>query len=196
LGTVANTTLHRFAVSGLFIASLTTLGAWFVVKPVRALLPNSMGMVCPNAQICVESETQTAEAQALYAEALAFVSNRVGKLESTPKVVFCHTDACADAFGLGKRSAVTVGSWVTIIGPRAWKPYYVRHELIHVLQSQQLGELPLLFKPQWFKEGMAYGLSEDPRHPLPEPFESDRAQFDAWVRTVPADQFWARAAKL
>ncbi|NBW51763.1 MAG: hypothetical protein EBR49_17075, partial [Betaproteobacteria bacterium] len=76
------------------------------------------------------------------------------------------------------------------------KPYYVRHELIHVLQSQQLGELPLQVKPQWFKEGMAYGLSEDPRHPLPEPFESDRAQFGAWARSVPADQFWARAAEL
>jgi hypothetical protein len=67
-----------------------------------------------------------------------------------------------------------------VIGPRAWKPFYVRHELIHYSQAERLGTLSLLLKPQWFVEGMAYALSQDPRAPLAEPFESYRRSFLAW----------------
>jgi hypothetical protein len=189
-------TLRSGALSVLSIVLIASVGAWFIVKPVRALFPTWVGMVCPNGQVCLDTAPRSAEAQALYEEAITFVSTGIGTLQGSPKVVFCSTDACAENFGLGKRSAVTIGSWVTVIGPRAWKPYYVRHELIHVLQSQRLGELPLMRKPQWFKEGMAYSFSQDPRRPLAEPFESERAQFESWYHAAHADQLWTRAVDL
>lgn len=78
----------------------------------------------------------------------------------------------------------------------AWKPYYIRHELIHVLQAEQLGVLSLLRKPKWFVEGMAYALSEDPRVPLAEPFETDRAAFRKWYLTTNKVNVWRDAEKL
>lgn len=123
-----------------------------------------------------EGEAQRPEAERLYAEATSFLAENVGPVADTPRFIFCSSEACAATFGLGKRSAVTTGTIGTVIGPRAWKPYYVRHELIHHLQAQQLGTLRLLLKPSWFSEGMAYSLSEDPRPELIQPFQGYRAQ--------------------
>jgi hypothetical protein len=107
-----------------------------------------------------------------------------------PWVVFCAQAACAEQFGLGTRSAVTVGTVGTVIGPKAWQPYYVRHELIHQLQAEQLGSVLLLLKPTWLIEGMAYALSDDPRPQLVEPWQAHRARFLAWYAHA---ALWDRA---
>src|SRR5205085_647089 len=112
------------------------------------------------------------------------------------RIVFCSTQACADSFGLGARSAVTLGTFGTVIGPRAWQPFYVRHELIHYEQFTKLGYLRVLRSPAWLVEGMAYGLSEDPRKPLAQPFESYREQFFAWLSGTDARAMWRRAADM
>jgi hypothetical protein len=85
---------------------------------------------------------------------------------------------------------VTLGTLGTVIGPRAWKPYYVRHELIHQAQGQRIGVIALLFEPGWVVEGMAYGLSEDPRVPLAEPFESQRKEFLRWYGAIEPRAIW------
>jgi len=133
---------------------------------------------------------------ALYDEASAFVAREVSPLQDSPRFVFCATDACASSFGLGVRSAVTLGLFGTVVGPRAWKPYYLRHEMIHVLQAERLGVFSLLFKPAWWVEGMAYGLSADPREPLAEPFQTERATFRAWWATIDRAQLWVLARDL
>jgi hypothetical protein len=175
---------------------VVALAAWMLVRPVRVLAPQWLGMQCLTATVCVEDRGELERATALHAEALSFVSRTVGTLQISPTVIFCSTEQCADAFGLGARSAVTLGSWGTVVGPHAWRPHYLRHEMIHVLQAERLGILPLLLKPAWFKEGMAYGLSEDPREPLNEPFEGWRAQFRSWYAKLPPAQLWTEAAKL
>jgi hypothetical protein len=97
---------------------------------------------------------------------------------------------------LGVRSAVTVALLGTVIGPKAWKSYYVRHEMIHVLQAENIGVIPLLFKPSWFVEGMAYALSEDPRETLVEPFQTDRQLFKSWYETTGKNSVWSAATAL
>ena len=170
--------------------------AWFVVKPVRVVLPELAGVQCVTRTICTDDPAQLARAQALYSEALDFVRSNVSVVSVQPRVVFCATQACADRFGLGARSAVTLGTWGTVIGPNAWKPFYVRHEMIHVAQAEHLGVLSLLRKPSWFVEGMAYGLSQDPRAPLAEPFEGYRRAFFTWYEGVGKDRLWGSAAQL
>jgi hypothetical protein len=91
---------------------------------------------------------------------------------------------------------VTLGTWGTVIGPKAWTDYYVRHELIHHLQGQRLGVLNTLLKPPWFVEGMAYALSGDPRAPLAEPFEGYRRTFSAWMDAVDKGKLWENAGGL
>lgn len=170
--------------------------AWAVVKPVRVLAPEWGGVTCVTATVCVDDVSRSAEAQALHAEALAFIAARISPVEGAPRVTFCASQACADHFGLGARSAVTLGTVGTVIGPRAWKPYYVRHELIHYVQARRLGVLPLLAKPSWFVEGMAYGLSEDPRQPLAQPFDGYRSEFLRWYGAVGKERMWLEGERL
>ena len=172
------------------------LAAWFIVKPIRAIAPSTLGMHCASPSICVDEPDKLQDATALYNEALLFVGKNVGAIEGTPLVVFCSTQHCADQFGLGARSAVTVGTVGTVIGPKAWKNYYVRHELIHQLQWQRFGVLQLLFKPSWLIEGMAYSLSDDPRAQLAEPLQQYRNQFKQWIAQVGRDNMWQAAKSL
>lgn len=171
--------------------------AWVVVRPVRVVLPEvGARITCVNAVVCLDDPSKAESAKALYTEAVSFVSRHIGVIEGSPKVIFCSTQACADHFGLSARSAVTVGKFGSVISPRAWKAYYVRHELIHYEQYQRLGVIRVLRSPGWLIEGMAYGLSEDPRQPLSEPWESERKKFFSWYGTVQQDQVWSRAADL
>jgi hypothetical protein len=169
---------------------------WFAVKPVRVVAPGLMGLHCLNASVCVDDPSRMVQAAGLYAEGAAFVPELLGPFKGKPRVVFCASQACAEAFGLGARAAVTLGTWGTVIGPRAWESYFVRHELIHYAQAERLGTLRLLFKPQWFVEGMAYALSQDPREPLTEPFESQRRRFRAWYAAVGKQALWQAARDL
>lgn len=170
--------------------------AWAIVKPVRVVAPEWGDITCTSPTVCVDDLSKRAEAEALYAEAVRFVDAKVSPLPGQPRVTFCSSQTCADHFGLGARSAVTLGTVGTVIGPRAWKPYYVRHELIHYLQARQIGVLQLLVKPAWFVEGMAYGLSEDPRVPLAQPFEGYRSEFLTWYRSVGKDNLWIAGDRL
>lgn len=171
--------------------------AWAAVRPARVILPEvGSDIICVDAAVCVDDVSKLDSARALYTEAVSFVAQHIGGIEGRPKVVFCSTQACADHFGLGARSAVTVGQFGSVVGPRAWKPYYVRHELIHYEQYQRLGIVRVLRSPGWLIEGMAYGLSGDPRQTLSEPWQSYRQQFRAWYGAVPPDQLWSRAADL
>lgn len=180
----------------LLLLVVVPVAAWALVKPVRVIAPGLVGLDCAqDSPVCVEDPARNAEARQLVADGMAFVASHIAPVEGAPRFVFCSTQACADSFGLGARSAVTAGTWGTVIGPRAWAPHYVRHELIHHLQGQRLGLLPRLFKPTWWVEGMAYALSEDPRTPLAEPWEGHRREFNAWYALVGADQLWDEEAR-
>lgn len=185
--------LRRLA---LVLGAIVPALAWAIVKPVRVVAPEWVGITCTSQSICVDDPSKASEAQALYAEAIAFVGTNVSAVPGQPRITFCSSQACAENFGLGVRSAVTLGTFGTVIGPRAWEPYYVRHELIHYLQGRQLGVLQLLVKPSWFVEGMAYGLSEDPRAPLAQPFEGYRSAFLSWYKSVGREKLWIEGGRL
>lgn len=180
----------------LILLVIAPLAAWWLVKPVRVLAPGLVGISCSSGLVCVEDSAQLGVAEKLYGEAVSDVGQTISPLAGTPRVIFCSSEACADSFGLGARSAVTLGTAGTVIGPRAWKPYYLRHELIHHLQGQRLGVLRHLLLPTWFVEGMAYSLSRDPRAPLAEPWESHRRRFNAWYGSIAKKQLWEAADKL
>ena len=170
--------------------------AWAFVKPVRVVAPELEGVTCRSEFICTDDVSRYQEAASLYDEALYFVESAVGTISKKPRVTFCATDACFQSFGLGKRSAATIGTFGIVISPRAWDQYYVRHEMIHHLQNEKLGMIKVWSYPQWFIEGMAYSLSEDPRPKLSEPFEQYRSQFTNWYKQVGKEQLWSKASNL
>lgn len=177
------------------IIFIAPLAAWYLIKPIRLIAPEVLDIKCYADGLCLDNEEKYAEARILHLEAIAFLSKNTGSFESTPNVVFCSTWECATKLGLGKRSAVTFATYGSAISPRAWKPHYVRHELIHQLQAQELGLVKLLMLPSWLVEGMAYSLSQDPRTPLTQPWEGYRTQFVAWRTGIGESDMWSEAAK-
>jgi hypothetical protein len=182
----------------LFIVAVlcTPAAAWAFIKPIRVFAPEWNGVSCINETICTDDISRYQEAVKLYDEALHYVDSSVGVIKNRPHVIFCDSDVCSRSFGLGKRSALTIGRFGIVISPRAWKAYYVRHEMIHHLQSEKLGILKVWRDPRWLTEGMAYSLSEDPRPKLSEPFEQYRAQFNQWYRQVGKEHLWEQASKI
>ncbi|WP_306716184.1 hypothetical protein [Burkholderia dolosa] len=168
--------------------------AYGVVKPLRVVAPALVpGVTCPRAGICVDDSAKLDAAQRLYRDGYARAAAAVGPFHAAPHVVFCSTRTCADAFGLGERAALTLGNVGVAIAPRGWHTYFVAHELIHHRQAEVLGNVAVMTKPRWLIEGMAYSLSDDPREPLKEPFESWRARFAGWRAALGGQPLWDAA---
>ncbi|MBV1873940.1 MAG: hypothetical protein KUG80_04120 [Gammaproteobacteria bacterium] len=168
---------------------------WFLFKPIRVLAPELNGMTCPEQYLCVDDPRNVNRAKSLYEDALLFVHENVGVLNTKPMVIFCTAEICSKAFGMGRRSAMQLPMGI-VIGPRAWKEYYVSHELIHQLQQQKFGVLYVFQKPKWYLEGMAYLLSDDPRLDLNEPLQKYRQEFKVWLSSVGKDNLWLAGEKL
>lgn len=164
-------------------------------KPVWLVQPIA-GVSCIRDVLCTDDTTRLNEAEQLYDESFTFVAASVAPLEKRPLVVFCASEECYGSFGFRNASAKSIGSFCIVISPRGWKPYYLRHEMIHRLQAQQLGAMRMYFEPEWFVEGMAYSLSEDPRPEIAEPFQTFRSKFDAWYQGVGKDKIWVEAKRL
>jgi len=165
-----------------------------LVRPLRVVVPALMpGITCPDAQICTDNLAALDDARALYRDGTGMAAAAVGAFHQSPRVVFCTTQACADTFGIGRRAAEAIGNVGLVVAPRGWKPFYVAHEMIHHRQAESLGNLAVATGPRWLIEGMAYSLSGDPRHPLGQPFEQWRSQFDAWHASIGSRDLWETA---
>jgi hypothetical protein len=168
--------------------------AWAFIKPVRVLAPELAGVEC-DGRICTDDPARLKEAATLLDQAERYVRRNVGDMHGVPRAIFCSAAACSHAFGLESAAAYNFGTFAIVIGHKAWQPHFVRHELIHHLQSERLGSLDnWLLKPKWFREGMAYSLSGDPRRPLPQPLEGYRAEFETWYPGKA--EVWTEAGRL
>lgn len=180
----------------LIILFLMPIAVWSAYKPVRVIVPQWNGVSCITEQICIETLEKAEEARVLYDSSVAFVNDFVGVMENNPRVTFCSSVECFKAFGFRAPSkAKAVGLSGIVVGPDGWKGHILRHEIIHHLQSERLGIIRQWRSPPWFKEGMAYSLSGDPRN-LTEPFNSYREQFGNWYQQVGKEELWKAAGKL
>ena len=173
------------------------VAVWVIYKPMRVLAPTLVsGITCANDIVCTDDATRHPEAVKLYDEAMEFVDSSVGKIEKKPRIIFCATESCFNSFGFGGASANTAGVSGIVISPRAWKDYYIRHEIIHHLQAEKMGVMSWWRSPAWFKEGMAYFLSQDPRKTLSEPNQEYRDRFAQWYKSVGKEKLWQESRKL
>lgn len=171
------------------------VGAWMGVKPIRVLAPELVGVSCAK-HVCVEEPSLRQEAEQLY-EASHEVVAQLGHFKQPPQAIFCSTQRCFKSFGFERAAAKNIGTFGIVVGPRGWRPYYLQHEMIHHLQNERLGILRAwVMTPEWFMEGMAYSLSNDPRPELSEPWESYRLRFNEWYSQIEKDQLWQQAAQL
>ena len=180
----------------LIVLLLIPGASWAFYKPVRVLAPELNGTTCVSNTVCVEDVSRYEDASRLYEDAFDFVTAVLDEIEEKPRVIFCSTHECFESFGFDRAGAHTVGISGIVVGPRGWKDYILRHEMIHHLQAERLGVFTQWRSPEWFKEGMAYALSRDPRPVLSEPWEGYRSRFRAWLKSVGKEQLWTEAARL
>lgn len=126
----------------------------------------------------MDSWSRLGEAESLVSAGLANLEVKLSPLDFRPMVIFCTTQECFEGFGFDRASAQTLGTSATVIGPKGWAPHHLKHELIHQWQAAEVGSLKMLMLPEWFREGMAYALSDDPRNTLSEPWQSYRERFE------------------
>ena len=184
--------LKRF----LFVALLALpLTAWAFAKPVRLLLPELNGVTCLDS-VCVDDATRMSEAKALYESAHEHVSSKLTPIAGRPLMVFCSTAACYKSFGGGAERAITYPNFGSLIAPSSWAPHFARHELVHALQAKELGAVRMMLGPPWFREGMAYSVSDPPSHDMPRQFQGYRDQYESWAMGIETAEIWSAAGKL
>lgn len=179
------------------VFALSPIAAWAFYKPVRVIAPQLGGVVCISPVLCIDDLSRLSQARELYDNALSAVERNVGTIQNTPRGIFCATEECSRHFGLHWTAAFNVGTFGFVIHTRGWEPHFVEHEMIHHLQNERLGSISNLFRPVWWREGMAYSLSRDPRRPIPaRTLEEYRMKFEAWYKMIGHDSLWEAAEDL
>jgi len=168
----------------LSIVALFILAVFVIYKPSRILIPEMNGVECVTQAICIDDTARLEEAEALVADAVIDIENTLGPLKNYPKFVLCSTQRCYEKFGFKRAAAHAIGKSGIVVGPRGWIPHYVKHEIIHHWQAENIGIIEMLFVDEWLIEGMAYALSNDPRQELAEPWQAHREKFIEWYQSI------------
>jgi len=124
-----------------------------------------------------------------------------GGLRSDPDFLACATDECYARIGGGRERGVAVLNRAVMLSPRGLDPVIATHEFTHVELHARLGRGSV---PQWFDEGLAVLVSDDPRYLRPTG-EGDRCLVEPagplpetlgdWLGAASADaQVYAQAA--
>lgn len=147
----------------------------------------------------------SAEQRAQVTEAVDEGTRRVtaffGDLRGHPEFLACLTDGCYSRIGGGGERGIAVLNRAVMLSPRGVDPVIAAHELTHVELHTRLGQRSV---PQWFDEGLAVLVSDDPRYLRPAG-EGDRClvtptgplpeTLDGWLHAASADaQVYAQAA--
>lgn len=127
------------------------------------------------------------------------VGDFYGGRRSSPDVLVCLSEDCYRRIGGGRERGIAVLNRAVMLSPRGVDPVIASHELSHVELHARLGDGEV---PQWFDEGLAVLVSEDPRYLAP---AGDRClvassgplpvTLAGWLREASADPLlYARAA--
>jgi hypothetical protein len=180
--------------AALIVAAAMPVAAWAFVKHVRIIAPELNGVSCVGA-VCVERMSTLPFAQQLHAQAMDNIAAKLRPLDKPPRAVFCSTPACYQSFGGGRERGAAIGNLGVIIPPQSWQIYIVEHELLHMLQSQELGLIGRERTPPWFKEGMPFHISAPPDFDLPDYARPLVDQYQAWEQRVGRDNVWTEIGR-
>ncbi|WP_219462087.1 hypothetical protein [Nonomuraea rhizosphaerae] len=140
--------------------------------------------------------TQTVDTAAERVE--AFYGTRL----SSPTLLVCLTEQCYRHIGGHKERGIAVLNRAVMLSPRGLDPVIASHEMSHVELHARLTAASEV--PQWFDEGLAVVVSDDPRYLAPRS-ATDRClvrpdaplpvSLDDWLRTAGKDaNTYAKAA--
>lgn len=192
--------------AGVILAAMA--GLHFVYPAVAAAgCPSCYGFVDMGDHIFIQGSTapETRDtAKATIEEARTRVRAFYGSLEAHPRVLLCQTDDCYRPLGGGSRGVALLDQ-ALILSPRGIDAVIATHELAHVEFHRRIGLRATLSRsvPQWFDEGLAVAVSDDPRYLAPgsQP-DRCRSQPDgdlptsrtAWIEAPQSVDLYAKAA--
>ncbi|MEV0622993.1 hypothetical protein AB0I81_57415 [Nonomuraea sp. NPDC050404] len=119
---------------------------------------------------------------------------------SSPDLLVCLTEDCYRGIGGGRERGVAVLNRSVMLSPRGVDVVIASHEMTHVELHARLDGAEV---PQWFDEGLAVLVSDDPRYLAPagedrclaEPRRDLPVTLDDWLRAASADaRVYAEAA--
>ena len=184
---------------GIIVLIITALpfAAWGFYKPMRVLAPELNGLTCINERICLDDIRKRETAELLYLESSITTNNAIGHFYNDPRVIFCATEKCYESFGFKSPSlAHAVGTSGVVISPRGWSNTKIIHEFVHHIQAERIGVIPMLFKPDWLIEGMAYYISNDNMHGVPQRYIEAKKRFEKWYVELENEKLWETAKNL
>ncbi|MBG0819632.1 hypothetical protein HS048_02550 [Planomonospora sp. ID91781] len=122
-----------------------------------------------------------------------------GGRESSPDILVCLSDDCYRRIGGGGERGIAVLNRAVMLSPRGVDSVIASHELTHVELHARLAGAEV---PQWFDEGLAVLVSDDPRYLAPtgdrcllDPRRPLPVTLEEWLRRASADpQVYAQAA--
>ncbi len=93
------------------------------------------------------------------------VASFFGDTLFTTKVIACSSEACFTANGGVSAKGKAYGSSMLLLSPRGLNQVIIAHELAHIELHGRVGALRSWRSiPQWFDEGLAVLVSDDPRY--------------------------------
>lgn len=186
------------------------LGAGALAYPAAAAVacPSCFGFRQVASRLYVDDATTPSTQNAIVAT-VATARGRVGgfygHLDSAPRILICATAACYERVGGGGSRGMALLDVALLIAPRGADPVILAHEMAHIELHHRLGLAKTLGRaiPQWFDEGLAVTVSDDPRYLAPagrpdrcliasdEPLPTQRR---AWIETAASRDLYAKAA--
>ncbi|MEU7804005.1 hypothetical protein AB0B10_32625 [Micromonospora arborensis] len=182
----------RWTLGGIVVVLLTVGGLALAYPSVAAAVcPGCYGLTRVGEHFYSERDLTAAQNDQLVGlavDARRRVEVFYGDRKSEPRLIACFTDDCYNRIGGGGEKGVAVLNRAVMLSPRGLDPVIASHEMAHVELHRRLdGEVP-----QWFDEGLAVVVSDDPRYlgehcrvpfdgPLPE-------TLSAWLDAAGADQ--------
>ncbi len=132
----------------------------------KLLLPEQFGLTQVEENLYIEEGASEASRSALRSavkDAEAAVQSAYGTITSSPVVNACISEACYEKFGGMGSKAKIYGNYI-LLSPRGLDWHFLAHEWSHDELRHRLSWVAWYRLPQWFDEGVAVAVSEEPGH--------------------------------
>jgi len=191
------------------ILALGVISTVLLYPPAAALAcPQCYGFESARQNVYVEALASAAEkcrALAAIDAGREQVSRFFGSQIREPRILICVHQACYQKIGSGSSSGMALSDVGLFLSPRGATEVIAVHELSHIALHVRLGWVKTARRaiPQWFDEGLAVVVSNDPRYLAP-PSAADRCLIFStealptgrgeWIENAASRDLYAKAA--
>ena len=136
-------------------------------RAIKVLTPTWFGMESIAARVYVDKAMPVEQREhvlKMVEESKSQLANYYGDVSTTPKLLFLSSESGFRSFGGTGETGMSFFGYASLFSPRGLSSPIVAHEWSHVELYSRLGFRNWRRVPQWFDEGLAVTVSEEPRH--------------------------------